>query len=303
MTSCATRGFICLFSYNSAMNCICAQKSRNALSVGISSSTAANVQHQWQMETLTLNQCTLAGPMYTGVPLECHWLTQCTLGYHWVAQPKLAGYTGTPLENLNWNSSTLGCHCRNVVETAPHWDTTGQTPTLQPTLKHHWRECNGPHTYQAHIVKQSSIHVSLTWQDGGTPISKWTGLCKFSFYLEFSALQWIPLLLLKHVSTSTSLCACLWCEHRYSFLGNLGLQAKWNQFSSNKSHHSSCIHKGFHAGKWPDLMIPNQILSVHWDTTGQTTLEYHWSHKYTGMPLEQPWPMLAPTGVPVAIQC
>ena len=125
--------------------------------------------------------------VYSGMSLECHWLTQCALGYHWSAQRILAGYTGTPLEKISWNSPTLECHWTNLVETDPHWDATGQT----------------------HIVKQSSIHVSLKWQDGGTPISKWTGLCKFRFYLEFTALQWIPLLLLKHVSTSTSLCACL----------------------------------------------------------------------------------------------
>ena len=74
----------------------------------------------------------------------------------------------------------------------------------------------------------------------------------------------------------------------------LGLQVKWNQFSSNNSHHTSCIHKGSHAGKWTDLMTPKQILSVHWDTTEQTTLEHHWSHKYTGMPLEPHWLMLEP---------
>ena len=49
--------------------------------------------------TLTLSQCTLAGPVYTGMPLECLWLTQCTLGYHW----------------------------KNLVETAPHWNATGET--------------------------------------------------------------------------------------------------------------------------------------------------------------------------------
>ena len=56
---------------------------------------------------------------------------------------------------------------------------------------------------------------------------------------------------------------------------------------------------------WSDLTQwpPNQILSVHWDTTGQTTLEDHWSLVYTGMPLEPHWLMLAPSGVPLAIQC
>ena len=59
------------------------------------------------MAALTLSQCTLAGPVYTGMPLEC----QCTLGYHWATQRILAGYTGTPLEKLSW--------------IRPHWDATG----------------------------------------------------------------------------------------------------------------------------------------------------------------------------------
>ena len=81
----------------------------------------------------TLSQCTLAGPVYTGMPLECHWLTQCTLGYHWATQRIVAGYTGTPLEKLSWHS--------------PHWNATGGTLTLQPTLEHHWRDCDSPDTY------------------------------------------------------------------------------------------------------------------------------------------------------------
>ena len=59
--------------------------------------------------------------------LECHWLTQCTLGYHWATQRILARYTGTQLEKLSWNSPTLEYHWRNLVESAPHWDATGQT--------------------------------------------------------------------------------------------------------------------------------------------------------------------------------
>ena len=57
----------------------------------------------------------------------------------------------------------------------------------------------------------------------------------------------------------------------------LGLQVKWNQFSSNNSHHTSCIHKGSHAGKWPDLMTskPDSV----------STLGYHWTD-HTGRPLE-----------------
>ena len=77
--------------------------------------------------TLTLSQCTLAEPVYTRMPLECHWLTQWTLGYHWATQRILVRYKGTPLEKLSWNSPTLECHWRNLVETAPHWDATGET--------------------------------------------------------------------------------------------------------------------------------------------------------------------------------
>ena len=57
----------------------------------------------------------------------------------------------------------------------------------------------------------------------------------------------------------------------------LGLQVKWNQFSSNNSHHTSCIYKGSHAGKWPDLMTSK--------TDSLSTLECHWTD-HTGRPLE-----------------
>ena len=59
----------------------------------------------------------------------------------------------------------------------------------------------------------------------------------------------------------------------------LGLQVKWNQLSSNNSHHTSCIHKRLHAGKWPDLMTskPDSV----------STLGYYWTD-HTGRPLEQP---------------
>ena len=123
---------------------------------------------------------------------------------------------------------------------------------------------------------QSSINARLKWQDDGTPVSKWTGLCIFSLYLEFTAMQWMPVLLLTHVSTSKVLCACLWYELHYSFL-YFGLQVKLNRFSSNDSHHISCIYKGSHAGKWPDLMTskPDSV----------STLGYHWTY-HTGRPLE-----------------
>ena len=57
----------------------------------------------------------------------------------------------------------------------------------------------------------------------------------------------------------------------------LGLQVKWNHLNSNNSHHTSCIHKGSHAGKWPDLMT-SKLDSV-------STLGYHYTD-HTGRPLE-----------------
>ena len=168
-------------------------------------------------------------------------------------------YTRTPLEKLSWSCPTLGCTgeiLTCVAYTGTRLDELWQTP----------------HT-QAHIVKQSSTHASLKLQDGGTANSKWTGLCKFSFYSEFTALQCIPVLLLRYMSTLTSFCACFWYKHNYEVRSDLT--------------------------QWP----PNQILSVQWDTTGKNTLEDHSSHKYTVMPLEPRWLMLAPSGVPMAIQC
>ena len=87
----------------------------------------------------------------------------------------------------------------------------------------------------------------------------------------------------------------------------LGLQVKWNQFNSNNSHHTSCIHKGSHAGKWPGLMTskPDSVSTLgyhwtdhtvrplapqaHWDATGTTLADAttHW--KATGRPLEAHW--------------
>ena len=94
-----------------------------------------------QVTSLTLSQCTLAGPVYIGMPLECHWLIQCTLGYHWATQGILAGYTGTPLEKLSWNS--------------PHWNATGETLTFAAytgtPLEGLWQPTQAP----THIVKHA----------------------------------------------------------------------------------------------------------------------------------------------------
>ena len=136
------------------------------------------------------------------------------------------------------------------------------------------------------------------------------------------------------MSTSTSLGVCLWYKHHYSFLciwGGSSNEISWAQ----TTHHTSCIHNGLHAGKWPDPMIskPDSVSTlgyhwtdhtggplepqVSWDATGTTLADASyqwcpsgdpvliciiWTHwKATGRPLEMHW---LPTILsPVAFQC
>ena len=186
--------------------------------------------------SLTLSQCALAGSVYTGMPLVDPVYTGILLG----DPANAAGYTGTPLEKRSWNCPTLECHWRNSDHWSLLWNTIGGTVTA--------------HKY--------------TWDLS----SKWIGLCKFSFNLEFTALQWIWVLLFKRVSISTSLCICLGYEHHYTFCV-YGLQFKWNQLNSTNSRHTSCIHKGLYAEKWPDLVTskPDSVSTLgrlHWNHTG-----------------------------------
>ena len=97
-------------------------------------STPVIIYYLWwsfaYVTSLTLSQCTLAGPVYTGMPLECHWLTQCTLAYHSVTQRILVGYTGKSLEKLSWNCPSLEFHQRNSDYCSLHWNITGGTITV-----------------------------------------------------------------------------------------------------------------------------------------------------------------------------
>ena len=85
----------------------------------------------------------------------------------------------------------------------------------------------------------------------------------------------------------------------------MGLQVKWNQFSSNNSHHISCTHKGLHARKWPDLMTykPDFVstLGYHWTGHTGTPLEpqVHWDA--TGTTLADASTQWCPSGDPVVI--
>ena len=125
---------------------------------------------------------------------------------------------------------------------------------------------------------QGSIQASSKWQDGGTPVSKW----KVSVY---SAFTWSLLLCNGCQFCSWHMWVLQHCSvHAFDMstimlFVYLGLQVKWNQFNLNNSHHTSCIHKGSHAGMWSDLMTskPESVsrleyhwTQVHWDATGTT---------------------------------
>ena len=80
---------------------------------------------------LTMSQCTLAGSVYTGMQLECHWLPSVH-----------RDTTGWPSEYLQ---GTLEHHWKNSVETAPHWNDTGESLTFAPYTGTPL-DCNSPHT-------------------------------------------------------------------------------------------------------------------------------------------------------------
>ena len=93
----------------------------------------------WSSIHWTTTARPLVGPVYTGIPLG--------------DPANIAGYTGTPLEKLNWNCPTLECQWRNSDYCSLHWNTTGGIITA-------------PHP-QARIVKQSGIHACLKWKMTG----------------------------------------------------------------------------------------------------------------------------------------
>ena len=126
-------------------------------------------------------------------------------------------------------------------------------------------------------MNPTRIHASLKWQ---AVSSKWTGVYCSPMHTS-SALQ--------YVSTTTSLCACLGYERHYVFV-RLRLQYKWNQLSSYNSGHTSCIHKGLHAGKWPDLVTSKpdafRTLGYHWtDCTGTTLADAIAQRSFNGNPV------------------
>ena len=211
----------------------------------------------WNATGMTLD------PVYTGIPLgdQAH-----TCRVHWNTTGK------------TWNSPTLECHWRNLVETAPHWDTTGETLTFiactRTPLERLWQPTHAP----THIVKHAEYHpcqFEMTrWRDTSKQIDR-------SLYIQ-------PLLgvYCSAMDTSSALNTCEYfnitlCMPLIStplwFFVYLGLQVKWNQLSSNNSQHTSCIYIGSHAGKWPNLMTSKP--------DSASTQGYHWTN-HTGRPLE-----------------
>ena len=126
--------------------------------------------------------------------------------------------TGWP--NVHWNTTgrpgeyfqgTLEHHRKNLVENAPlechrrnsdycslEWNTTGGGGG----------DYNSPHAH-AHMVKQSSLHASLKWQDGKAPNSRWTCSGNAAFIWNLLLCSAYQVLLFTRVSTSTLLCVCM----------------------------------------------------------------------------------------------
>ena len=232
-----------------------------------------DVFHEISVHSLTLSKCTMVGPGYTGMPLECHWLTQCTLGYHWLTRRILTRYTGTPLEKLIWNYPTLECHWRDSDYCSLHWNTTGGTNSPR-TPRHIWLsrvafltvwndEMAGHQTASGQV----SVNSAFTWS---------ILLC--NAYQFCSSNVWVfqhPSVHAFHMSTII-------------VFVYLRLQFKWTPFSSTSYRHTSWIHKGLHAGNWTDLLryTPDAV----------DTLGYHWTTS------ELHRLMLSPSGLPVTIQ-
>ena len=127
----------------------------------------------------------------------------------------------------------------------------------QPTLEHLWRDRNSPHTPR-HIMF-SRVASMPVWNDKMAGQQATSGQVSALRHHYMHALDMDTIIVFVY----------------------LGLQFKWNQISSNNSHHTSCIYKGLHAD------------SV-------STLGYHWTN-YTGTTLADASTQWCPGGNPVLI--
>ena len=210
-----------------------------------------------------------------------------TLGYHWT------DHTGRPLEpQVHWDAtgttlsdaSTQWCPSGDPVLICiigTHWKATGRPlearwlPTIISPVAF---QCTLGSKFQAHWIatglplqdhwlsvrdttwgRWGSIHASLKWQDGGTSNNKWGGLCKFGFYLEFTALLCVTGLRFKRVRNSTLFSACFGYEHKVYFLCIWGCSLFQTVFAMPVIYIRGCMLSS-DLTCWP----PRQILSVHW---------------------------------------
>ena len=97
--------------------------------------------------------------------LGCHWLTQCTLG-HWMTQRIQQG-----TQDYQW---------KNLIETAPHWNATGETD--HSSL--HWTTTG--ETVTAHTCRH--MHLSI-----------WQFVCCFVYVSGFSHMRRCFLIMLQQV--------------------------------------------------------------------------------------------------------
>ena len=159
-----------------------------------------------------------------------------------------------PLEKLSWIWPTLGCHWRNSNFCSLHWNTTGWTVTAHTCPDTYslarriasmpvWNDRMAGHQQAS---AQVSVYSTCAWSL--LPCIGCQLCCYHMWVLQHSSV---------HAFDMSTIIVFVY----------LGLQVKWNQLSSNNSQHTSCIHKGSHAEKWPDLMTSKP------DSVG--TLGYH----------------------------
>ena len=103
---------------------------------------------------------------------------------------------------------------------------------------------------------------------------------KFYFSLTFP--RWLLTLMRNRLKLHRTTCIIFTTQYMNYYLSTLGCH--WN-------HTGWCWH--------PVVFQRRSSANLH----NWITLEDHWSHKYIWAPLDPHWLMLAPSGVPVAIQC
>ena len=208
--------------------------------------------------SLTLSQCTQADPVYTGIPLVDPVYTGIPRGdpastcrVHWGTTRKTylkLPHTGMPLEKL--------------------W-------LFLPALEHHCRDCNIPHTpMHMYLNRVAPIPVSNDKTAGQQAASGQVSVkSAFNWSLLFcngypfcSSNTWVLQHHFVHALDMSTIIVFVY----------LGLQFKRNKLSSNKSRHTSSVHKGLVAC-W-EVTWPNDHQTRFYQYTGIPLDRLHWNH-------------------------